>query len=180
MRRHYERKQMLKMGFFQTIFLFVISCLWSFLENARQVLLFLLHANNDHGNLENIYPPLKITRTSPQFITHSDKEISCGLCDDHNQVDEPHETKVDISSPALDPTPSKTHHRYRPLKLPRILHNSPPKHYEYLPMFDGEPDCISVEKHIQGFENFIDFFEIEHEDVCMRTFSQYLKGDTKD
>jgi hypothetical protein len=169
-----------KWDFFQIILLFVISCLWSFLENARQVLLCLLHANNDHDNPENIYPPLKITRTSPQFITHFDKEISSGLRDDHNQVDEPHETRVDISSPALDPTPSKTQHRYRPLKLPHILHNFPPKHYEYLPMFDGEPDSISAEKHIQGFEHFIDLFEIEHDDVCMRAFSQSLKGDTKD
>jgi hypothetical protein len=47
-------------------------------------------------------------------------------------------------------------------------------------MFDGEPDVISAEKHIQGFEHFIDLFEIEHDDVCMRAFSQSLKGDTKD
>jgi hypothetical protein len=47
-------------------------------------------------------------------------------------------------------------------------------------MFDGEPDAISAEKHIQGFEHFIDFFEIDHDDVCMRAFSQSLKGDTKD
>jgi hypothetical protein len=47
-------------------------------------------------------------------------------------------------------------------------------------MFDGEPDTISAEKHIQGFEHFIDLFEIDHDDVCMRAFSQSLKGDTKD
>ena len=46
-------------------------------------------------------------------------------------------------------------------------------------MFDGEPDTISFEKHIQGFEHFIDFFEIDHDNVCMRDFSQSLKGDTK-
>jgi hypothetical protein len=47
-------------------------------------------------------------------------------------------------------------------------------------VFDGEPDAISAEKHIQGFEHFIDLFEIDHDDVCMRAFSQSLKGDTKD
>jgi hypothetical protein len=47
-------------------------------------------------------------------------------------------------------------------------------------MFDGETNVISAEKHIQGFENFIDLFEINHDDVCMRDFSQSLKGDTKD
>ena len=46
-------------------------------------------------------------------------------------------------------------------------------------MFNEESDVISVEKHIQGFEHFIDLFEIDHDDVCMRVFSQSLKGDTK-
>jgi hypothetical protein len=47
-------------------------------------------------------------------------------------------------------------------------------------VFDGELDGISAEKHIQGFEHFVDLFEIDHDDVCMRAFSQSLKGDTKD
>jgi hypothetical protein len=47
-------------------------------------------------------------------------------------------------------------------------------------VFDGEPDTISAEKHIQGFDHFIDLFDIDHDDVCMRAFFQSLKGDTKD
>jgi hypothetical protein len=47
-------------------------------------------------------------------------------------------------------------------------------------VFDGEPYAITTEKHIQDFEHFIDLFEIDHDDVCMRTFSQSLKGDTKE
>jgi hypothetical protein len=47
-------------------------------------------------------------------------------------------------------------------------------------MFDGETDAISAKKHIQGFEHFIDLFDIDHDEVCMRTFSQSLKGNTKD
>ena len=35
-------------------------------------------------------------------------------------------------------------------------------------MFDGEN--ITTEKHVQAFENFAYFFEIEHDDVCMRAF----------
>jgi hypothetical protein len=175
-----EENKYLKMDFFQGILFFVISCLWSFLEHAKQIFLYLLHSNDDHENLAIVYPPLKVVHAYPHCITDFDKNYPSGPCDDHNQVDEPHETRDDISSPALDPTPSKTQHRYRPLKLPHILHDFPPKHYEYLPMFDGEPDAISAEKHIQGFEHFIDLFEIDHDDVCMRAFSQSLKGDTKD
>jgi hypothetical protein len=175
-----EENKYLKLDFFQGILLFVISCLWSFPEQARQIFLHLLHANNDHDNTEIAYPPLKIIQISPQFITDFDQNLPPEPYDNHDQVDEPHETKADISPPVLDPTPSKTQHRYRPLKLPHILHDFPPKYYEYLPVFDGEPDAISAEKHIQGFEHFIDLFEIDHEDVCMRAFSQSLKGDTKD
>ena len=108
------------------------------------------------------------------------KKNQFGPCDNHEQVDEPHEAKVDISRLVHDTTSSKTQHRYIPLKIPQFLHDFPPKYYECLPMFNEEPDAISAEKHIQGFEHFIDLFDIDHEDVCMRTFSQSLKGDTKD
>ena len=89
----------------------------------------MLHANDDHDNLEIVYPPLKFIQISPQFINDFDQNLPSDPCDNHDQVDEPHETKDDISPLVLDPTPSKTHHRYRPLKFPHILHNFPPKHY---------------------------------------------------
>ena len=44
-------------------------------------------------------------------------------------------------------------------------------------MFYGEN--ITAEKHIQAFEHFVDFFEIQHDDVYMRIFSQSLQGDSK-
>jgi hypothetical protein len=175
-----EENKYLKMDFFQGILLFIISCLCFFLEHAKQIFLYLLHSNDDHEDLAIIYPPLKFLHAYPHCITNVDKKFPSGPCDDHNQVDKSHETRVDISSPALDPTPSKIQHRYRPLNIPHILHYFPPKHYECLPMFDGEPDTILAEKHIQGFDHFIDLFGIDHDDICMRSFSQSLKGDTKD
>jgi hypothetical protein len=170
----------LKLSFFQDIIFFVVNYLWSFPEHAKQIFLYLLHSNDDHDNPEIVYPPLKVIQIFPQFITDFDQNLPSEPCDNHDQVDEPHETKADISPPVLDPTPSKTQHRYRPLKLPHILHDFPPKHYEYLPVFDGEHGAITAEKHIQEFEHFIDLFEIDHDDVCMRDFSQSLKGDTKE
>ena len=44
-------------------------------------------------------------------------------------------------------------------------------------MFDGEN--ITAEKHIQSHEHFAYFFEIEHDDVSMRIFSQSLQGVSK-
>ena len=54
------------------------------------------------------------------------------------------------------------------------------KHYKYLPKCDGESKDFTDEKHLQDFEHFFDLFEIEHDDVCMRDFSQSLRGDAKE
>jgi hypothetical protein len=174
-----ERKY-LKLSFFQDIIFFVLNYILSFPEHAKQIFLYLLHSNDDHENLAIIYPPLKVIHISPQLITDFDQKFSSKPCDDHSQIDEPHETKADVSPLILDPTPSKIQHRYSPLKSPHILHNFPPKHYKYLHVFDGEPNATTAEKHIQEFEHFIDLFEIDHDDVYMRAFSRSLKGDTKD
>jgi hypothetical protein len=175
-----EEKKYLKLGFSQGIILFFVSYLWSFPEHARQIFIHLLHANDDHDNLEIVYPPLKIIQIFPQFIIEFDQNLPFEPYDNHNQVDKPHETKDDISPPVLDPAPSKARNRYRPLKLPHILHDFPPNHYEYLLVFDGKLGAITAKKLIQEFKHFIDLFEIEHEDVCMGDFSQSLKGDTKE
>ena len=66
-----------------------------------------------------------------------------------------------------------------PLRLPQKLHDFPTKHYKYLLEFDGESVNLTAEKHFQDFEYFLDLFEIEHEDVLMRSFSQYLQGNVK-
>jgi hypothetical protein len=148
----------LKLSFFQDIIFFVINYLLSFPEHAKQIFLHLLHANDDHDNIEIVYPPLKVIWISPQFITDFDQNLPSEPCDNHDQVDEPHETKADISPLVLDPTPFKTQHRYIPLKLPHILHDFPPKNYKYLPVFDGEPDAITTEKkhsRVRAFYRFV-------------------------
>jgi len=145
-----EGNKYLRLDFFQNILLFVMNCLWFFHENTRRVFLYLLLPKDDHGNLAIVYFPPKFVHACPQCIIDFYKKNSPRLCDDHDQVDEPHKSKTDISPFVFSPTSSRTQHRYTPLKLPQVLHDFPPKHYEYLPMFDGEPDAISTEKHIQG------------------------------
>ena len=66
-----------------------------------------------------------------------------------------------------------------PLRLPQTLHEFPTKHYKYLPKFDRESEYLTAEKHLRAFEYFLDLFEIEHDDVCMIFFSQYLQGHVK-
>jgi hypothetical protein len=102
----------------------------SFPEHAKQIFLYLLHSNDDHENLAIVYHPPKFVHISPHFITYFDQNIPSEPCDDHSQVDEPHETKDDVSPLVLDSTPSNIQHRYSPLKLHHILHDIPPKHYK--------------------------------------------------
>jgi hypothetical protein len=63
--------------------------------------------------------------------------------------------------------------------LSHFLHDFPPNHSKYLPLFDEEPNTLIVEKHVQAFEHFLDLLEVEYVVVCMRYFSQSLQGDAK-
>ena len=65
---------------------------------------------------------------------------------------------------------------FKPLKLPSHLHPYPLDYYEYLPWFSGENQA-SAERHLESFEDFIDHFQIGHEDVIMRFFSKSLTRD---
>jgi hypothetical protein len=38
---------------------------------------------------------------------------------------------------------------------------------------------ITAEKHIQSLEDFLDLFEVEEDDVCIRMFSLSLQGKVK-
>jgi hypothetical protein len=65
---------------------------------------------------------------------------------------------------------------FKPLRLPYRLNPYPLDSFEYLPWFSGE-DHVTAERHLEAFENFVDQFEIVHEDVTMRLFSHSLSGD---
>jgi hypothetical protein len=98
-------------------------------------------------------------------------------------LDAPVETLVRHKPPALSPTlaepldgcePLASSHvlakfpdRYKPLDLPPIFHDLPANYTNNLPRLDGENANITAEKHIQSLEDFIDFFEVEVDDVCI-------------
>jgi hypothetical protein len=65
---------------------------------------------------------------------------------------------------------------FKPLRFPFLLHPYPLDYLEYLPQFSGE-NQVSAERHLESFENFVDRFEIVHEDVIMRLFSKSLFRD---
>jgi hypothetical protein len=47
------------------------------------------------------------------------------------------------------------------------------------PRFDGENGNITAEKHIQNLEDFLDLYEVEDDDVCIRMFALSLQGKVK-
>ena len=65
---------------------------------------------------------------------------------------------------------------FKPLKLPSHLHPYPLDCYEYLPWFYGENQALA-ERNLECFNDFIDHFQIVHEDVIMRFFSKSLIRD---
>jgi hypothetical protein len=65
---------------------------------------------------------------------------------------------------------------FKPLKLPLLLHPYPDDCYEYLPWFFGENQA-SAERHVESFLDFVDHFQISHEDMIMRFFSKSLIKD---
>ena len=93
---------------------------------------------------------------------------------------------VIISVPCHEPVNSHDHptafqvkirmKMFKPLKLPLLLHPYPDDCYEYLPWFSGE-NQTSAEEHVESFLDFVDRFQLVHEDVVMRYFSKSLIKD---
>jgi hypothetical protein len=65
---------------------------------------------------------------------------------------------------------------FKPLRFPFLLHPYSLDFFGYLPRFSEENQVLS-ERHLESFEDFIDRFEIVHEDVIMRFFSKSLFRD---
>jgi hypothetical protein len=65
---------------------------------------------------------------------------------------------------------------FKPLRLPHDLHPYPRYSFEYLPWFYGEVH-ITSERNLEAFGSFVNQFDIVHDDVSMRLFSQSLSGD---
>ena len=139
-----------KWDLLQSVLLFILSCLCSFLEHAKWTFFHLLYLNNDHERLAIIFPPLDVAHSYPHLVDGSDKKFSPRPRNDNDRVDKSHETQTNVSPTVIGPTPPEARHRYIPLKLPQTLHDFPSNYYEFLPVFDGESSIISAEKHIQG------------------------------
>ena len=108
------------------------------------------------------------------FEQHSSKSY-----DDHFPIKKSQIIKNDLTIPVHIPIRWKVPDRYKPLILPPTIHVFSNSYYKYLPRFDGEDGKITAQKHIQGFENYLELFEIDEDDVRIRLFSLYLQSRVK-
>jgi hypothetical protein len=117
---------------------------------SKRIFLHLLHSNEDHEPTL-VYPSLQtVNIPSPHIVDYDQHPLS----ESYDNLEQPckfYEIKDDISSFVPILVSSKIQQRYKPLKFPSILHDFPPKHYKYLPIFDGEIENLTAEKHISCF-----------------------------
>ena len=118
---------------------------------------------------------MQIESISSSCAYDFDQDLLSKLHDIKEQLCEPHDTTVDIVYSSHSLISSKIPNRYRSLHLPPTLHDYPTKHHKFLPKFDGESKNLTAEKQLQSFEHFLDLFEVEHDDVCMRAFFPLLE-----
>jgi len=69
--------------------------------------------------------------------------------------------------------------RFAPLALPQNLHDMPTDYQSKIPTFDGTPQSVSAQQHIDKMANFCDLYEIDEEDVTMRLFVQTFGGEVR-
>jgi len=121
------------------------------------------------------YFPLKIVdiKSPYTFEKHSSNSY-----EDHFPIEEHQTIKTNHTISVHIHVPYKVPDRYKPLNLPPALHAFPNNYHKYLPRFDGE-NGITVQKHIQGFENYLELFEIDKDDVIIRHFSISLQSRVK-
>ena len=161
----------------QDVLSFLVKLLLSFPKLVKTTFHYALHSKQHH-EFTPIYPSLRTEIIPSPCMFDFDWDLSFKPHEIKGHPCEPHETSIDNTSIPHSSVSSNIPNRYKPLHLPLIFHDFPTKHYKYLPKFDGESKNLTVENHLQAFEHFLDLFEIEHVDFCMRAFSQSLQGDS--
>ena len=68
--------------------------------------------------------------------------------------------------------------KYAPLPFPQVFHDMPQDYLKLLPWFTGE-ESTSAQKHIEDFCAFSENVNVEHLDVVLRLFVQYLDGEAR-
>ena len=60
--------------------------------------------------------------------------------------------------------------RFAPLVFPQVLDDMPADYQRKIPFFDGTPNGITAQQHVDRMVNFCELHEIDAENVAMRLF----------
>jgi len=159
-----EKIKLLTLIVIQDIMLFfidkVFQCILYFREDFR---------------LNFYYFPLKVVDTKSPYTFEQQSSKSNR---DHNPIKESETIKTNHTIPLHVPVPHKVPDRYKPLILPPTLHAFPKNYPKNLPRFEGE-NGITAQKHSQSFEDYLNLFEVDEEDVSIRVFALSLQDKVK-
>jgi len=140
----------------------------------HKILLCILYFKGEF-RLEICDLPLENNLQKPPCII---EQQSLNAVEDHYTAKE--ETKIKANRPihVHIPLHRKVPDRYKPLILHPILIPLPKNHPEYLPRFDGE-NGVTAQKHIHAFEDYLNIFEVEEEEVSLRLFALSLQSEVR-
>jgi hypothetical protein len=184
------------MSFFHEVVFFIITSFLYFPSHIKRIILCFLYSDDNkpffiHPSLEEEDMPSscvvdvdhvpsphpihksEICIASPLEIDHpcSLKEVENNsqsyqislpyviLAEPFHQLINPHDHPTDFQIKIINKL-------FKPLRLPYHLNPYPLDSFEYLPRFFWE-DHVTAETHLRAFENFIDQFEIVHDDVTI-------------
>lgn len=106
------------------------------------------------------------------------EQRSSNSYEDHFPIEENTKIKTNCAIPVQILVPHKVSDRYKPLILPSTLHAFPNDYHKNLPRFDGE-NGITAQTHIKTFEDYLNLFELDEEDVSIRHFALSLRDKVK-
>ena len=69
--------------------------------------------------------------------------------------------------------------RFAPLVLPQNLDDMPTNYQSKIPLFDGTPQIVLAQKHVDRMSDFFDLHDIDAENVTMRLFVQTFGGEVR-
>jgi hypothetical protein len=194
------------MSFIHEIMFLFISSFLSFPSHIKRIILYFVYLDDnrisfiypslEEGNMPSscvvdtnlVSPPLPIHKSeiciaSPLEIDHPCIPEEVENNSHSSQISSPSIIPAEPCHQLINPHDQPTdfqikikNNLFKPLRLPHDLHPYPSYSFEYLPRFSGE-DHITAERHLEAFERFVDQFEIVHDDVSMRLFSQSMFGD---
>ena len=173
-----ENTRYLRSGFLQKILSFLVSISFSFCKFIK-IIPHGLFCPEKSFKFTLVYPSLQNESISSSCMSDSNQDLSFEVPDIKDYFSEPHNAAPEGISLPPNLVLSNTRSQYIPICFPQALHVFPTKHYKYLPKFDGEYEYLTAEGHLQSFKYFLDLFDIEHDDVRMRVFSQSLQGNVK-